>query len=28
VTVGQIVAMVVMGLFIIGAFLVFLRNKH
>jgi len=28
VTAGQIVAMVVMGLFIIGAFLVFLRNKN
>jgi len=28
VTVGQIIAMVVMGLFIIVAFLVYLRNKH
>jgi len=27
-TVGQIIAMVVMGVFIIGAFLVYLRNKH
>jgi len=28
VTVGQIIAMVVMGLFIIGAFLMYLRSKH
>jgi len=28
VTVGQIIAMVVMGLFIIVAFLVYMRNKH
>jgi len=27
-TVGQVIAMVVMGLFIIVAFLVFMRNKH
>jgi len=25
---GQVVAMVVMGAFIIGAFLIFLRSKH
>jgi len=28
VTVGQVVAMVVMGLFIIVAFLVYMRSKH
>jgi len=28
VTVGQVIAMVVMGVFIIGCFLVYLRNKH
>jgi len=27
-TVGQVIAMVVMGLFIIVAFLIFMRNKH
>jgi len=27
-TVGQIIAMCIMGLFIIGAYFVYMRNKH
>jgi len=27
-TVGQIIAMCVMGLFIIGAYFMYMRNKH